>query len=425
MNSIQAKFERLVRVDLRFLLIVLIASRVSFLLIRVWMLVNTGSPADFRYWLDIARMSDRGLYPHLNFWMEYPPVFPWMAVAVYRVSALLASGVAAAAWFYFLVGLILVACEVGVVLLLYRLALLLMSNADTARRSAWLYVLCFVPGYLWSGWFDNLPTLLFLSSLYLLLTERRHLSALAAGLGLVTKLFPILMLPLALASLRKIRAQIGYLLAAVLLAGFVLLPFLLASRTMFFASLRNMASRPSWETVWAVLCGFYGYGLVAPLAEHLNPATAVWGNHADPLPWGLITLTFGFIYLLFYKGIWGVRQRAQLVAAAAFGITLLLIYSKGYSPQYLTWVAALIVVLFPNRRGVIYLGGLSLLNLMELPGYFSFFPGHPELFVVTVLARTGVLVLLASDCLALALSGKPLLVLTLRSWSRRQRQHGW
>ena len=40
--------------------------------------------SDYNFYLDIAQLSDRGLYPTVDFWLEYPPVFPWLAVAVYK-----------------------------------------------------------------------------------------------------------------------------------------------------------------------------------------------------------------------------------------------------------------------------------------------------------------------------------------------------
>ena len=34
-----------------------------------------------------VQLSDRGFYPVIHYWIEYPPVFPWLAVIVYRLSA--------------------------------------------------------------------------------------------------------------------------------------------------------------------------------------------------------------------------------------------------------------------------------------------------------------------------------------------------
>ena len=180
--------------------------------------------SDFRYFLDMARLADQGAYPYIHFWVEYPPVYPWIVVGTYKLSHVLATGVAAERWFYGLLSALLVACEVALLFVLHRLALLLGSRED-ARRGLWIYALCFVPVYLWTGWFDSIPTLLFLGSLYLLLTHHDRFSAVAAGLGVVTKLFPLLLLPLALCALRGVRRQAVYLFIAGGVIALFVVPF--------------------------------------------------------------------------------------------------------------------------------------------------------------------------------------------------------
>jgi hypothetical protein len=148
--------------------------------------------------------------------------------------------------------------------------------------------------------------------------------------------------------------------------------------------------------------GYYGGGAVARFAQRLDPASATVGSHASSLPWALVTLIFGLLYLVFYGRFWGTRSRLPIIAAAGFTLHLLLLYSKGYSPQYLTWVAPLLVIVFPNRRGAIYLGLLSLVNLLEYPGYFHFFPEQHALLTGIVLARAALLIVVALDYLARA-----------------------
>ena len=42
---------------------------------------------DYPYYYELARLSDRGLWPYLHYWMEYPPVFPLLSTVVYRLTA--------------------------------------------------------------------------------------------------------------------------------------------------------------------------------------------------------------------------------------------------------------------------------------------------------------------------------------------------
>ena len=59
---------------------------------------------------------------------------------------------------------------------------------------------------------------------------------------------------------------------------------------------------------------------------------------------------------------------------SAVTVSLMLFYSRGYSPQYLTWLAPLLVILYPNRQGAVYLALLVVLNMVELLLFISFFP---------------------------------------------------
>jgi hypothetical protein len=404
----------------RTLFVLVALSRLAFVPWRVFLLVQSGGPTDLPYFLQLVRMSDAGLYPYVHFWVEYPPVFPGLALGLYRLGRLLATGPALEFWFYGLTIVAMIACELATLLMLYKLAGLL-GDRESAGRSVLIYAGLFVPAYIWTGWFDHLPTLLFLSALYLLLRGRYMRSALLVGVGIMTKLFPLMLVPLALCVIRGLRRQVAYLLIVGLVVALFIFPFLAVNPSAMVASIRTALGRPSWETVWALLDGYYSYGIVAPLSAHIDPASASWASHSSSLPWMPITAVFVLLFALFYTRIYGARDSRRIVAAAAFTLNLLLLYSKGYSPQYLTWIAPLLVLLYPNRRGASYLAALSVLNLLELPLYFSFFPQEHALLVFTVLSRSALLVGLTWSYLAVALARPPF---SLRE-ARSARQPGW
>lgn len=457
-----ARFSRLtgrVKIDFRLLALALVISRVLVLAVRVALLPGLGDPNDLRYFLDLARMSDQGLYPYIHFWAEYPPVFPWIIIGAYKLSLLVAAGATAERLFYLLLIGFLIACELCAYWLLYRLASLLQRSEITIRRprlarppltrsgpggvwslgsgavlsggpalySALLYLALFVPCYLWTGWFDVLPVCLYLAALYLLLTGREHWSAVAVGVGIVSKLFPLMALPIALCTLRGLRRQASY--AAI--AGSVVLlftaPFFLLDPSMTLASVHTAFVRPSWETIWALLDHYYGYGRVAPLAQHFDVASAQWAVHGSTLPWALITGAFGLLFALFYLRAYGhyaISRPRQVLAGAAFTLTLLILYSRGYSPQYITWIAPLLVILYPNRQGRSYLGLWGALNLVEILLYISFFPEQHWILFLTVTARTVLLILLAWGFLKQALSPgvQPLALARARSMLKHGRR---
>jgi hypothetical protein len=453
MMPISSMFSRLgwwVTTHSRAFFVLVAVSRLLFLPVRVYLLFQFDLPSEFHFWREAMQLTDQRLYPFIHYWSEYPPIYPWLMMGLYWLSGWALSGQTAEVCFYSLMGLLLVAAELGVIVLLYKIAGLVgrsetaietvpaestmsyLRGADLGLCSAGIYVLLFFPGYLWMGWWDHLPVLLMLAALYWLLKDRERFtvgelgSAVLVGVGSLIKLFPILLLPVAICYLPTWRRKITYGLVVTAVVVAILLPFGLANLEMTRASFQNMFTRPSWETIWALMDGYYSYGIVAPLVERMNAATALIADHASPLPWGWVTMTFGLAFTAFYLwfGIWpmvgerlksllgrilpgsrplsrsrqalrGRFSQREIVAALAFSVCLLLLYSKGYSPQYLTWIAPLVVILFPNWQGAAILGVLGVANLIELPVYISFFPDQHWILWLTVLVRTGLLAWLA------------------------------
>jgi hypothetical protein len=88
-----------------------------------------------------------------------------------------------------------------------------------------------------------------------------------------------------------------------------------------------------------------------------------------------------------------------LLAFAGFTLCLFMLWSKGYSPQWLGWVLFFIALLLPNLRGIIYATILSLVNILEANVYFIIFPGEHWLFAVTVLVRTFLFIVITVEFL--------------------------
>jgi hypothetical protein len=76
-----------------------------------------------------------------------------------------------------------------------------------------------------------------------------------------------------------------------------------------------------------------------------------------------------------------------------------MLWSKGYSPQWLGWPLFFIALLLPHLRGVLYAVILSLANIVEANFYFIMFPEERWLLAATVLTRTLLLVVLAVEFL--------------------------
>ena len=374
--------------------------RVVLLAARIDLLFTTPWYTDFLHYFLLARQADQGLLPFIHYWMEYPPIFPWLSTGVYLISAASATGWGIELLYYTIIGLILVAAEAAVFVLIYKLSSLLWKS-PAPLYSLLLYGLLFVPYYVWSGSFDTLPTLLLLAGLLLLLTGSAQASAVVAALGFCTKLFPAVLLPIALCTIAGWKNKLTYLMTFSLISVALLLPFALISPDMALASLRVLWSRPPWETAWALAQGVYGPGFVGPLSARTDAYSWVLSAQPRTENWW-VALVFAALFLTFCWQFWNTRDRYKVVAGVALTLCLLLLYSKGYSPQYLIWLAPLIVILLPNRFGAIYLITLGMANLIEAPLYFGFFPERPELLFVAVAMRTICLGVLALHCMYLS-----------------------
>jgi hypothetical protein len=386
------------RTDFWLLLLLFLSFRfLSLLLLRPGGFIRDWS--DFDTFLGIAALSDYGLYPFLDFWLEWPPLVPWLMVGAYKLSLLLPPWEDHRLWFVLILGTVFLLFEGGNFVLIYRLARRVTTGPATTTRVLWLYAGLFPPLYATLGFFDSLALFFILLSLDLILTQRTRWSALAIGTGFMAKVTPILMLPVAIKYAWHRHAGTRFRIAAewawitVIIAMTILLlatPFLLIAPEWSAAFFHALWGRSSWETVWAVLEGYYGFGQVA--GDRLNPAETMFAIHPATLPWHIITLAFAAFYALIFFLKADFTQPRRVVAFAGLTISLFLLYSKGYSPQFLVYILPFIILLLPNLAGLGYALLLTLLNVLEQPIYFVIFdpaqfPAESWLLTAVVIAR--------------------------------------
>ena len=349
--------------------------------------------SDYYFFRAVAELSNQGYYPFIHYWMEYPPLFPWLNVGIYRLSLLIPLWVEPRFWFYTLLSLATLPFEIGNLSVLYLIALELYNRAK-ALRCAWIYACLFAPLYTWTGWFDGIPLFFLLLALYYLLRQRGRLAGLTTGLGFMVKVTPALLLPLSLRSLAGLSKKIGYLALVALTMALISLPFLLIRPAFFLASFRSMVERSSWETIWALMDGYFSYGLLP--ANRFDP-TIDFATHSSQLPWLWITVAFGLVYLWLYTRRVDWQDQRVITAFAGLSVNLFFMYSKGYSPQMAVTLMPFIVLLLPNLRGGIYLLLLTAIDFLEGTAYFIIFPEERWLLAGTVLSRSALILALAIE----------------------------
>jgi hypothetical protein len=399
---------------------------VAFRLMAV-LLVKPGgyitSVSDFTFYRYLASYASQGFYPSVDYWMEYQPIFPWIPVAVYRLSLLLPNWGAPGFWFNTLLAMFFMLAETANLGLIYLIGRRL-HGQQVAVRIAWIYSLLFVPLLIMLGWFDVFALTFLLLALYLALTNRPLASGVVAGIGFLVKLLPIIIVPVVFWREPTWRRRVVLLAITLLTVIALALPFVLLNPELFALSWTINFKRASWETVWALLEGYTSYGLAGG-GNRFDPAVAGTEQHPSTLPWALISAGFALIYLWLWLRAGNKRQDASGSAAeanAAFwaghlltdplravaftGLTmnLLTLYLKGYSPQFLVWLLPFPLLLLPGMRGLLYALLLSAANVVESPLYFTILPNQSWLLAGAVLARTALLIVLAVEYGMIALS---------------------
>ena len=127
--------------------------------------------SDFRYYHELADLAAQGFLPEIHYWVEYPPVFPWIAVGAFRLSQLLPPWPQPYFWFDLFLSSVLAAADAGSLVAIDRLGDAIWGT-PAGRRSAAIYAASFAPAWAVLGWFDTAPTCFLLITLSIIVSNR-------------------------------------------------------------------------------------------------------------------------------------------------------------------------------------------------------------------------------------------------------------
>jgi hypothetical protein len=280
-----------------------------------------------------------GQVPYRDFQLEYPPA----AVPAFVLPALAADGDYGR---YF--ELLMLGCGVAAIALVaLTLAAAGASSPRLYAAVAFASVTPLAVGSVILTRYDLWPAALTAAALAALVVERDRLAFAALALAVAAKLYPVVLLPLALAYVARRAgrrsALDGLVIFAAVLAAAVL-PFLVASPDGFAASVERQADRPlQIESLGAaLLLAGHDAGLYEPTIVSSYGSQ----NLAGGLPDALATLQTG-LQLAAVGGVWvlfglGARTRESLLAAAAGAVVAFVAFGKVLSPQFLIWLLPLV-----------------------------------------------------------------------------------
>jgi hypothetical protein len=422
----------------------LIILAVGFRLIALFLVRFGGAVpdwSDFAFYHELAALAAQGFLPDIHFWVEYPPILPWIAVAAFRFSQLMPPWPQPLFWFDLFMSAVLSVGDAAAIIAIDRLGDAVWGR-PAGRRSAAIYAAMFVPAWALLAWFDTLPTSCLLVSLAFIVcrsnsrslaepdldgqspgsisrltTRRAALAGFAAGSGFMLKIFPVLALPAALVVGGKPRSaaqepasrsamswfvqdprtrSTAIAIGAAALTGIaIVLPLYASSHDMIFASFRNILARGSWESPWALLDGNTGTGLVAALRDRLFfTDSSAWGTpQRFPALWWTTALLSGVVFVWRLLAARRLGTPRAAVALTGFGITLLLLLSRGFSPQFILWVLPFVVLFLPGVDGAILAVVLTFNNLVvEAYLYATLFQQAFWLLDVAIAVRTLILI---------------------------------
>jgi len=204
--------------------------------------------------------------------------------------------------------------------------------------------------------FDLWPTALAVLGLAAVLSRRNRLGLGVLGLGAAVKIFPGVLVPLALTYVWRRRGRregvvCGAVFAGVLLACF--LPFFVLSPGGVWDSVHRQANRPL--QIESLGSGFllvahqlFGYGL------HLNLSHGsqnLGGSLPSAFAAILSLLQFGALLGLWVGFARGPAEPERLVRYSAACVAAFIAFGKVLSPQFLIWLVPL-VPLVRGRRGL-------------------------------------------------------------------------
>jgi uncharacterized membrane protein len=266
-----------------------------------------------------------GLVPYRDFAVEYPPG----ALVAFILPAAFGDYASAFAWE-------MAACGV----------LLIVAVAAIRVEAAFYVALApILAGSLILSRFDLWPALLTVAALGALLRERHRLGWGLLGAAVAAKLWPFVLVPLALAwSYRAGRSRAALVGLAVAAAAFV--PFAVVAPHGLLQSIRGQASRPlQIESLGASFFTVFAHPHVISTHGSQNVA----GHGGVGAMFALLQLaTLVALWIAFARG---PATSNRLVRYSAAAVCAFIAFGKVLSPQFLLWLIPL-VPLVRGRRGV-------------------------------------------------------------------------
>lgn len=294
-----------------------------------------------------------GKVPYRDFALEYPPG----ALPVFVIPSLLRSPDGDLGGYRR--GFEAEMLVVGGIAVMLVLAMLLRLDASPLRLTLALGLAALAPLLLGSvvlSRFDLWPAALTAGALAAFLAGKDRLGSGVLGVAFAAKLYPLLLLPLALTWVWRRRGTRAAVVCAAIFAAAALvcfLPFLILSPHGVWDALTRQTSRPlQIETLGAgVLLVLHQIAGIGVTMESSHGSQNLAGSGPDALATIQTVLQLTAIVWVWIWFARGPADRERLVRGTAAVVCAFIAFGKVLSPQFLIWLVPL-VPLIRGRRGL-------------------------------------------------------------------------
>lgn len=298
-------------------------------------------------------------WPFIDYWVEYPPLFPFISEVLYRFAG-------GNKYFYvFYLALVISFACAGAVVVFQKLSNRLYGKEIGLIKTLLFFVLLIIHPYTW--WYaEPITVFLFITALYASMTKYNWLSGLWIGIGVLSKWFPLFIIP-SIGRYFPIKKSISIVVFAIFIPVLTFGVLYLISPDMTLASLLSQPNRTSWQTIWALIDGNFTTGAFLTTEDRLNPDVArIPTGFPAVIPTRITLLIFAVIGLWLWSR-WNNRSEISFVAFTGVSWNLFLLWSPGWSPQWIFYIIPLTILILPISSGLLWSLLLIIITNFEWP----------------------------------------------------------
>jgi uncharacterized membrane protein len=291
-----------------------------------------------------------GLVPYRDFSVEYPP----LALPIFLIPRMIAGSHFSGYMEVF--GLMMAAC--GVIAACLSVFVLVARRVGTRRLLAGVALLALSPLLLGSvllSRYDLFPAMLTIAALATIFFGWERSGFVLLALGAAAKAYPVVIMPVAAIYIWRNQGRRKALIclaffAVVLLAAF--LPFLIIAPHGIWWAIHGQENRPLQIESLGAAVFLAAHQLIG---VHLTYYFTHQSDNLDGHPALEFAGLMSVLQLVSVLAVWimfacGPATKERLLTAAAALVCAFIIFDRVLSPQYLIWLAPLVVVV-PGRRG--------------------------------------------------------------------------